>query len=176
MKHIYQRPVSGMVLVFTLITVLLMSLLGTTLMKTALFHQRLSTNSQLDQLTFLSAESVIAASIAHLDRDATAREAVIMGNEWTACLQTGGIRTHACEGAEYVPMAASTAVVPVAASASSRYLGVAAVPGFSVEQVVYQQFSTEGRAHYDPRSSIPFGHLNRQTWRRMNAASGVFQQ
>lgn len=176
MNGMYRRPPAGMVLIFALITVLLMSLLGTTLMKTALFHERLATNGQLDQLTFLSAESTIAASISHLDGDALARESVVMGAEWESCLQTRGISQQDCDRAEYVPLATGMPGVPVAASARSRYIGVAAVPGFSVDQVVYHQFSTEGRAHYDPRSAIPFGHLNRQTWRRMDTASGVFQQ
>lgn len=173
MTRMYRQSASGMVLVFALITVLLMSLLGTTLMRAALFHERLSTNSQLDQLSFLSAESAIAASMAHLESDARAREAVIMGNEWASCLQSGGITSQGCERAAYVPMATG---VPVAANARSRYIGVGAVPGFSVDQVVFQQFSTEGRAHYDPGAAIPFGHLNRQTWRRMDTATGVFQQ
>lgn len=173
MTRNHRQSASGMVLVFALITVVLMSLLGTTLMKAALFHERLSTNGQLDQLSFLSAESAIAASMAHLESDAHAREAVIMGNEWEACLQSGGITSQGCERAEFVPMPTG---IPVAASARSRYIGESAVPGFSVDQVVYRQFSTEGRAHYDARSAIPFGHLNRQAWRRMDAASGVFQQ
>lgn len=178
MNNVRRRHSTGMVLVFALVTVLLMSLVGTTLIKTAIFHERLATNRQLDRITFLAAESAIAGSIDQFESDPSARDAVLAGASLETCLQTQGVAREECDRANYVPMDAASAAspVPVAATAHTRYVGNAAIPGYSVDQVFYQQFSTEGRAYYASDSDIPFGHLNRQVWRRIDTATGVFQQ
>jgi Tfp pilus assembly protein PilX len=178
MRIVLRHPNTGMVLIFTLVTVLLMSLLGMTLIKTALFHERLATNNQLDRISFLAAESVIAASISRLEHDGVARNALLSGGEWDACLRAQGLSRDQCAVPDYMPLATSSisSPNPVVAQARTRYLGAAPVPGFAVDQLVFQQFSTDGRAYFGQASGIPFGHLNRQVWRRADAAGGVFQQ
>ncbi len=178
MKIVLRHPTTGMVLIFTLVTVLLMSLLGMTLMKTALFHERLATNNQLDRTSFLAAESVIAASISRLESDGMVRNALVGGGEWDACLRAHGLSREQCDIPDYMPLATSSfsSPNPVVAQARTRYLGAAPVPGFASDQVVFQQFSTDGRAYFGQATGIPFGHLNRQVWRRMDSAIGVFQQ
>lgn len=168
----------GAVLLIALITVLLMSMLGATLMRAGLFHEKLSANNRLDSFTFWAAESAITASMAAIDKQQRWQDLILSGRVWDVCLTQSGIAETDCDKPGF-PLAdgnGDARASALAARTQTRYMGGSPLPGFAVDQVVIQRFSTEGRAYYSDHSPLPFGHLNMQVWQRIGTDTGVFYQ
>lgn len=170
----------GMVLLFTLLTLVLITLLGTTLMKSALFQERLTTNNRLDALTFNAAESVITASISAVSESTTLREQAMSGLVLESCLKAQGISLSQCDSPGFplsaAPVSAGNSPAALVSTAQTRFLGTVPLPGFDVDQMVYQRFATEGKAYYPESLPQPFGHLNLQVWQFAGPGTGVFNQ
>lgn len=174
------KRAKGAVLVFALITVLLMSILGGTLMKTGLFHERLTTNNHLDALTFQAAESVIVATMQDIDASPRLRKKLMNGQLLQNCVSANGKITEECDDQQF-PTTAHASKGPLqgvtlANLAMTHYQGASSVPGFAIDALAYHRFSTEGRAYFAAEPSLPFGHLNVQVWQTVGATTGVFNQ
>lgn len=170
----------GAVVIFALVTVLLMSIVGGTLMKAGMFHERLTTNNHLDALTFQAAESVIAATMMEIDASPALRKKLMDGASHQSCVSPKGEVIYACGDQRFIAMAEQSnktkQAVAITTLAQTRYQGMSPVMGFSVDVLAYHRFSTEGRAHFADTSVLPFGHLNLQVWQTLGAKTGVFNQ
>lgn len=170
----------GAVLIFALVTVLLMSIVGGTIMKAGMFHERLTTNNHLDALTFQAAESVIAATMMDIDASSEFRNKLMDGVSLQSCLNAKGEVVYACGDQRFIatadPSNKAKQADAMIALAQTKYQGMSAVMGFAVDTVAYARFSTEGRAHFADTSELPFGHLNMQVWQTLGATTGVFNQ
>lgn len=175
-----RKHIRGAVLIFALITVLLMSVVGSTIMKAGIFHERLTTNNHLDALTFQAAESVIAATMMDIDASPVLRKRLLDGALHQSCVSPKGKVTYACGDQHFIATAdqstKSDQAVVMTTLAQTKYQGMSPVMGFAVDTLAYYRFSTEGRAHFADTSALPYGHLNMQVWQTLGATTGVFNQ
>ncbi len=180
MKTPPHKYAQGAVLIFALVTVLLMSIVGGTIMKAGIFHERLTTNNHLDALTFQAAESVIAATMVDIDASPVLRKKLMEGASHQTCFSSSGEVLYACgnQGSIATSNNANKTKQTIAMTtlAQTTYQGMSPVMGFDVDTLAYYRFSTEGRAHFAEKSTLPFGHLNLQVWQTLGATTGVFNQ
>lgn len=180
MKSFKKIEQGGAVLVVALVSLLLMSMLGATLLKTGLFHEKMATNNRLDALTFQAAESGINATIHLLNSNSLLRNRLMAGAVVDTCLTENGAATEHCQDAgislDITDNHSSSVSPAVEVRAQTRYRGASPVPGYAADLIVYHQFTTEGRAYYPESAPLPFGHLNLQVWQTLGSNSAVLNQ
>lgn len=180
MKPQVHKHTHGAVLIFALVTVLLMSIVGSATMKAGMFHERLTTNNHLDALTFQAAESVITATMIDIDASPLLRKKLMDGALLQSCVNTKGGVLYECGDQRFVATVdlshKAKHAVAMTTLAQTSYQGMSPVVGFAVDALAYHRFSTEGRAHFADTSALPFGHLNIQVWQTLGATTGVFNQ
>lgn len=171
---------NGAILVFALITVLLMSIVGASLLKTGIFQTRLTTSNHLDALAFQSTESVIAATLATVDDSPRLYDSLLTGKSLMSCVLPTGLQVDECSDSGFSMLHVTEGVkgwtFSLVNHAETRYQGDAAVAGFDVGLLVYRRFSTEGRAYFAGTSPPPFGHLNLQVWQKLGVPTVMQHQ
>lgn len=186
-RHLSRRRITaahkqrGMALLIALVVLVVVTILGTVAMRTALFQNRVSINNQVSNLAFQSAESGLHAVMrqaAALPPEDPAQLFNVVTNtniSRRVCFDSVGttVTTDAARGADGVVV--PTAPCPDVANANSRVSTVVAVPNITVAMEATDtkqgggEVPLEIRARAEvPNTNVSAEHL--QTWRKQAPA------
>lgn len=171
----------GAALLVALIILLAITLLGVASLKSGIFHEKMSLNSQADTLTFMGAESSInsvisSAAQAYDNPNSPASAAlnssfftkVVLFGKQVSCTTVSGPVARSC-GEEDKFDVRSGGVLQ--AQAETIYDGSSAVFNSDPDTLAYHKFLTQGTGYFKPSLKLPFAHRNQQEWKKLGVAS-----
>lgn len=172
--NLFARSQRGAALIVSLVVLLAITLLGVASLRSGIFHERMSLNSQAETLTFLGAESAIngilsfALEIRENRVDDSFFSTSVLGKAQENCVTKNGIAAAACSDAGEVLDTRESGVL--FAQTSTEYLGQAKLFNSDPDTLAYHKFSTEGTSYLRGNLDLPFASKNLQEWQMLGVA------
>ena len=164
----------GVALFVALILLLAITLLGVSSLKSGIFHERMSVNSQADTLTFMATESSInsiisfAWQIGQNDVDESFFAESILGAGQRNCIAKDAVLDGDCTVDNTFDRRASGILI---AQADTEYDGESPAEN-SDATFAYHKFTTIGNAYFVADLDLPFAYSNSQGWKKLGVGRG----
>jgi len=187
MKGIVLQQFSGSTLVVVLLLLLSVSLLGVSSLKTGLFNQRMTENSQSDAYALQAAESAINGVLIEAQgsvADEAFFETVMRSGEQINCIANNGVvRGHGyCTRGDTFGRSSSgvsqrdasqtgASLGELQSYAITKRKGRLPVDGYDVDQFSFHVFDTTGVGSYTGSISR-YAYANTQQWKRFGVSPG----
>lgn len=165
------RSQQGAALIVSLVILLVVTLLGVASLRSGIFHERMSLNSQAETLAFLGAESAIngifsfALEIRENRVDDSFFATSLLGNEQQNCITRQGITAAFCADHNDVLDTRDSGVV--FAQTATLYVGQTKLSNSDPDTLAYHKFSTEGTSYLLGNLDLPFASKNLQEWQML---------
>lgn len=162
----------GAALLVALVVLLAITLMGVTSLRSGLFHERMSLNSQADALTFMGAESGINGIMAAARRigdqgnsESFFADTIIGKRAQTNCVTHAGLLSGACSQLSHALDTRTEGIV--FSQPETEYLGERPVIGSDVNVFAQHTFKTDSTGYIRSDLQLPFANKNRQEWSRL---------
>ncbi len=164
----------GATLIVALVILLAITLLGVASLRSGIFHERMSLNSQAETLTFLGAESSIngilsyAMEIREERVDDSFFTDAVLGVGQKNCITKNGISDALCANtAEALDTRGSGVVF---AQAETEYVQQTKLFNSDPDTLAYHTFDTIGTGYLRQDLELPFATRNSQQWKMLGVA------
>lgn len=164
----------GAALIVSLVILLAITLLGVASLRSGIFHERMSLNSQAEALTFLGAESSINGILSFAleireDRvDDSFFADAVLGTGQQNCVTRSGIARAFCVDISQALDTRDSGVV--FAQAETRYKHQTKIFNSDPDTLAYHTFTTDGTSYLRGDLDLPFATRNQQEWKMLGVA------
>lgn len=166
----------GAALFVALIVLLVITLMGVSSLKSGIFHERMSMNSQADTLTFMGAESSINSIISFawqigdngVDESFFA-PAILTGQPQLNCVAKDAISSGNCTASQTFDRRAQGVLI---AQADTTYEGQSQYENNDAKFLAYHDFETKGTSYFVRDLDLPFAYQNLQEWKKLGVPNG----
>lgn len=174
-NELFKNRQQGATLIVALVILLAITLLGVAGLRSGIFHERMSLNSQAETLTFMGAESSIngilsfALQIGKNGVDDSFFADAVLGTEQENCVTKTGITLAACASMDDALDTRESGVL--FAQGKTSYAGQAGVFNSDTETLAYHKFDTTGSGYLRANLGLPFATENKQGWQKLGVAT-----
>lgn len=124
----FARRQRGVALLIALLILVIVSLMGTTAMRTSMFSAKIATGTQISAMAFEGAESAISATIHNLKNDSARLQKLMAGTPLTQCVTLSDLSKEGeCTGSDHLDSRAL-----VVAESHARRIGYLPIKGGAV--------------------------------------------
>lgn len=165
----------GAALLIALIMLLAITMLGVSSLRSGIFHEKMSLNSQSETLTFMGAESSINGVMSfawQLGENGVADTFfadAVLGKPQTNCITKTGLTAAACANVNESLDVRATGVL--FAQAVTEYAGQTKIYNSDPDTLAYHKFSSIGNAYLRQDLDLPFATKNQQDWKKLGVAT-----
>ena len=171
---VFAREPRGAALIVSLVILLAITLLGVASLRSGIFHERMSLNSQAETLTFLGAESSIngilsfAMEIREERVDDSFFSNAVLGVGQQNCITKNGITGALCvDMTEALDTRGSGVVF---AQAETAYKQQTKLFNSDPDTLAYHTFDTVGTGYLRQDLKLPFATKNSQQWKMLGVS------
>ena len=166
----------GATLIVALVILLAVTLLGVASLRSGIFHERMSLNSQAETLTFLGAESSINGILSFADQigqggvdESFFSDAVLGANPpQINCVTKSGITPAACADINDALDTRNEGVL--FGQAHTVYDNATKVFNSDPDTLAYHNFTTTAYSYLRTNLELPFATKNKQGWQKLGVA------
>lgn len=165
-----QSNQSGAALLVALVMLLAITLLGVSSLRSGMFHERMSLNSQADTLTFMGAESAINAilstsvQVGENGVDGSFMADAALGATQLNCVTQNDVLAQSCGSSHFFDVRSAGALQAQTETDYDDYRRAYNTDGAFWG---YHQFATQGVAYFHEDLDLPFASKNEQKWKKL---------